>query len=501
MANREMGEPTPPVPAGEQREKLDSEQLAAIVRSSDDAILSKDRDAIIQTWNQGAERLYGYTEDEMVGRSVAVLIPPERQGEELEIVAKILAGQRVEHYDTERVRKDGTRIQVSLTASPIHDATGEIVGVSTQARDMSSAQRALHRAVQQFEGAPIGIGVFSVAPDSFGRLEQVNTEMTRLLGYTREELESLAPGELTHPDDAARERLLLEELAAGTRTAYGLEKRNRHKDGHWLWVGVTVSLLVGEDPPRSAVAHVIDISERKRAEVALEHARQNLERSNSELDQFAYVASHDLKEPLILLSAYARMLQERHGDTLDEEARTFLGHVLDQAGRMKTMIDDLLDYSRLETRAEAACSVDLAASLETALRTLAPRIEETGAKVAIDGTLPAIEGSPAQFERLFRNLLSNAIKFRGEDTPLVTISSEAVDEGWVVSVRDNGIGVDAGKERQIFDVFQRLHSQDEYDGTGMGLAICKRIVERHGGRIWVESAPEGGSTFKFTVAA
>jgi PAS domain S-box-containing protein len=499
MANREMGEPTPPDPAGEERVTLDSEHLAAIVRSSDDAILSKDRNAIITSWNQGAERLYGYTADEVIGKSVALLIPPERHGEELEIVAKILAGERIEHYETERVRKDGSRIPVSLTASPIHDATGVIVGVSTQARDMSSTQRALLQATQQFEGAPIGIAVFSVRPDSFGRLEQVNTEMTRLLGYTREELESISPGELTHPEDAARERFLIEEVAAGKRTAYGLEKRNRHKDGRWIWVWITVSVLAGEDPPRSAVAHMIDISERKRAEKELERTRQNLERSNAELDQFAYVASHDLKEPLILLSAYARMLEERHGDDLDEEGLTFLGHVREESQRMKTMIDDLLDYSRLETRAEATCGVDLAEVLDTALRTLAPRIEEAGAKIEVQAPLPSVEGSPAQFERLFRNLLSNAIKFHGDEPPIVSVSAEDVDGEWVVTVRDNGIGVAPGKERQVFDVFQRLHSQDEYGGTGMGLAICKRIIERHGGRIWVESAPGGGSAFKFTV--
>jgi PAS domain S-box-containing protein len=499
MANREMGEPTPPVPAGEERVTLDSEHLAAIVRSSDDAILSKDRNAIITTWNQGAERLYGYTADEMVGQSVAVLIPPERQGEEVTIVAKILAGERVEHYETERVRKDGTRIPVSLTASPIHDKNGEIVGVSTQARDMSTTQRALLQATQQFEGAPIGIAVFSVRPDSFGRLEQVNTEMSRLLGYTREEFESISPGDITHPDDAARELVLIEELAAGRRAAYGLEKRNRHKDGHWIWVVITVSVLEGEDPPRSAVAHVIDITERKRAETELERTRQNLERSNAELDQFAYVASHDLKEPLILLSAYARMLEERHGEVLDEEGRTFLGHVREEAGRMKTMIDDLLDYSRLETRAEASRGVDLAEMLDTAVRTLAPRIEEVGAKIEIQGPLPAVEGSPVQFERLFRNLLSNAIKFRRDDRPVVSVSAERMDGEWLVTVRDNGIGIDPGKERQVFDVFQRLHSQEEYGGTGMGLAICKRIVERHGGRIWVEPAPGGGSAFRFTV--
>ena len=479
---------------------LDSEHLAAIVRSSKDAILSKDRNAIITSWNEAAARLYGYSAEEVVGQSVALLIPPERQGEELEIVAKIIAGERVDQYDTERVRKDGVRVKVSLTSSPIHDANGRVVGVSTLTRDLSSTQRALESAQQQLHGAPVGIALFSVSPGSFGELRAANAEMSRLLGYGIAELAELRAGQLTHPDDAEQERLLFEDLGAGRRNSFALEKRNRHKDGHWIWVGLTVSLLEDEDPPDTALAHLLDISERKRAEGELDRMRENLERSNAELDQFAYVASHDLKEPLILVSAYARMLEERHGDVLDEEGRTFLAHVHEEAGRMKTMIDDLLDYSRLETRAEAAERVELTEMLDTALRTLAPRIEEAAARIDVQGPLPAVEGSPAQFERLLRNLLANAIKFRRRDEPLViSVSAEHVDGEWVVSVRDNGIGIDPAKAQQIFEVFQRLHSQDEYGGTGMGLAICKRIVERHGGRIWVEPVPDGGSEFKFAV--
>jgi len=494
-----MGEPKPPVPAGEERVTIESEHLAAIVRSSDDAILSKDRNATITSWNEAAERLYGYTSEEVVGQSVAILIPPDRQGEELEIVRRILAGERVEHYATERVRKDGTRVAVSLTASPIHGAGGEIVGVSTQARDISAAQQSEQQMAGAFEGAPIGIAVFSIEPGSFGRLHQVNAEMTRLLGYTQEELAAVSPGELTHPDDAELERVLIEELAAGRRSSYGIEKRNRHKDGRWVWVWLTVSLLGIDDPPRSAVAHMFDISYRKSAESELKQVRTNLERSNAELDQFAYVASHDLKEPLIILSAYARMLGERHGDALDEEGRTFLGHVRDEAGRMKAMIDDLLDYSRLQTRAEDTQTVELANVLDLALKTLAPRLEETQARVDVEGRLPSVEGSPAQFERLFRNLISNALKFRGQDAPVISVSAEHAGGEWIVSVRDNGIGIDPAKAGRIFDVFQRLHSQEEYAGTGMGLAICKRIVERHGGRIWVEPAAGGGSAFRFAL--
>jgi PAS domain S-box-containing protein len=500
-----MGEPTPPRSAGEDRVADESEHLAAIVRSSDDAILSKDRNAIVTSWNEGARRLYGYEPEEVVGQSVRIIIPPELQGEELEIVRRVLAGERVEQYETERVRKDGTRVPVSLTASPIHGANGDIVGVSTQARDISETRRALADAERQLEGAfrdaPVGMFVFDIEDESSGRIRQANPEITRLLGYDEAELAQLSLGDLTHPNEAPVERALFEELVAGRRTSYGIEKRNRHRDGHWVWVFVTVSVMDEGTRPRVALAHMLDITGRKQAEGQLELAHANLERSNAELDQFAYVASHDLKEPLILLSAYARMLEERHAEKLDEEGRTFLGHVRDQAGRMKAMIDDLLDYSRLETRADEMAEVDLGEALETALRTLGPRIEEAGARVDVSGPLPAVHGSAVQFERLLRNLVANAVKFRGDEPPVVEVSAERLDAEWVVRVCDNGIGIEPAKADRIFDVFQRLHSQDRYAGTGMGLAICKRIVERHRGRIWVEPRPEGGSVFKFTVPA
>ena len=284
-------------------------------------------------------------------------------------------------------------------------------------------------------------------------VRQANAEMTRLLGYTEDELKELTPGDLTHPADAAIEQQLIRELAAGKRSSYGIEKRNRHKDGHWVWVFVTVSLLDGGDPPLLALAHILDVTERKRSEEELRRARQNLERSNDELDQFAYVASHDLKEPLILLSAYARMLDERQSDALSEEGRTFLGHIRSEADRMKAMIDDLLDYSRLETRAEAPVAVDLAESLETALRTLGPRLEEEGGRVEVTGQFPLVHGSPTQFERLFRNLLSNAIKFRREEPPMIEVRGAQGDDEWLVEICDNGIGIDPG---QVGEGLRRL---------------------------------------------
>lgn len=498
-----MGEPKPPASAAEER--VASEYLAAIVRSSEDAILSKDCHAVVTSWNEGAARLYGYTAEEMIGQPVATIIPGELAGEELRIVARVLAGERIDHYETVRVRKDGSRIPVSLTASPILGPDGDIVGVSALARDISRTRAALEGAEQRFRSAfndaPIGMSVFSVAPGSFGQVEQINAAMERLLGYSAAELNAMSPGDLTHPDDAERERPLLEELASGKRDSYEIEKRNRHKDGHWIWLYVSTSMLRDEEPPRFAIGHVLDISERKEAEQELAQAQQNLERSNAELDQFAYVASHDLKEPLILLSAYARMLEERHQEAFDDEGRTFIGHIRGEAARMKAMVDDLLDYSRLETRAAEVEAVDLNEALENARRTLAPRLEETGGTVEREGSLPTVKGTPSQFERLFRNLLSNGVKFHGDAPPAVRVSSRQADGEWLVCVRDNGIGIDPSKAERVFDVFQRLHSQERYSGTGMGLAICKRIVERHGGRIWVEPGKDGGSSFNFTLPA
>jgi PAS domain S-box-containing protein len=500
-----MGEPEQTVPAGEGEVRIESEHLAAIVRSSDDAILSKDRNAIITSWNDGAERLYGYTADEVVGQSVAVIIPPERRGEEKEIVRRILAGERVDHYETERIRKDGARVAVSLTASPIHAPDGEIVGVSTQARTISATQRALADAEQRFQSAfgdaPIGMFMFRLDSGASPEVTQANAEMTRLLGYAEAEFKRVAFSELTHPADAEVELRLLRQLAAGDRASYGIEKRCRHRDGSWIWLAETVSRVQEAGAYSLALAHVIDVTDRRRAAHQLEEARLNLERSNAELDQFAYVASHDLKEPLILVSAYARMLEERHAEGLDEEGRRFLSHIREEGARMKTMVDDLLDYSRLETRAEPEVQVDLNDCVDAALRRLAPLIEETAAAVEVERPLPTVTGSASQFERLLRNLLSNAMKFHADAAPSVRVSAERNGGEWLVSVSDNGIGVQPAQAERIFEVFQRLNTQERYQGSGMGLAICKRIVERHGGRIWVAPREGGGSVFTFALRA
>ena len=249
-----------------------------------------------------------------------------------------------------------------------------------------------------------------------------------------------------------------------------------------------------------------DITRRKLDETALRVAHDELElkaqelaRSNDELQQFAYVASHDLQEPLRMISSYTQLLGRRYGDKLDGDAREFMEFIVDGAARMKQLIEDLLAYSRVGTRGRDLQPVSSGAALAKALANLRAAQEASGAVVTHDA-MPEVVADGAQLTQLFQNLVGNAMKFRGTDPPRVHVAAETRDEVWVFAVRDNGIGFDPQYADRIFMMFQRLHNKTEYPGTGIGLAICKKIVERHGGRIWVESHPGKGSTFGFTLA-
>jgi signal transduction histidine kinase len=268
-----------------------------------------------------------------------------------------------------------------------------------------------------------------------------------------------------------------EDLAYEVRISPLLDWRNR---------------LVGQ------VVLLQDISERIQAGRTLKRYAEELKRSNQELEQFAYIASHDLQEPLRTIAGYTQLIARRYKGRLDEDADDFINFAVDGATRMQQLINDLLEYSRVETRGKPFDDTDIASILRRVISSLQVAIEEVGAKISYNG-VPVLRADASQLAQLFQNLIGNAIKFRSNRPPEIEIHSEREGEEWHFAVKDNGIGIEERYYDRIFQIFQRLHSREEYPGTGIGLAVCKRIVERHGGRIWVESEPGVGSEFHFIL--
>jgi light-regulated signal transduction histidine kinase (bacteriophytochrome) len=243
----------------------------------------------------------------------------------------------------------------------------------------------------------------------------------------------------------------------------------------------------------------VELDERRRTEKMLAQYAGDLKRSNAELEQFAYVASHDLQEPLRMVASFTQLLAKRYRGQLDRDADDFIGFAVDGANRMQVLINDLLAYSRVGTRGKPFAATDCDAVLSHTLTNLTTVVQETGAVVTHD-PLPTVMADAVQLGQLFQNLIANALKFRGPDPPRVHIAAQRQGDEWIFSVQDNGIGIAPEHQERIFSIFQRLHRREEFPGTGLGLALCKKIAERHGGRIWVESAPGRGSTFYFSIS-
>jgi light-regulated signal transduction histidine kinase (bacteriophytochrome) len=297
---------------------------------------------------------------------------------------------------------------------------------------------------------------------------------------------------------AGEESDILARIASGESVEHFETVRVR-KDGKNVDVSVTISpIRDGSGAIVGASKIARDITESKRAEKKLAEKMEELARSNADLEQFAYVASHDLQEPLRMVAAYTQLLAERYRGKLDENADKFIGYACEGALRLQALVQDLLAFSRTGRNCAACGRVDCNEVMEEILLSLGPAMQESGA-VVTHAALPVVWADRSQLAQVFQNLIANAIKFRGKEPPAVSVQAEKAGEQWLFSVSDNGIGIAPEYAENIFVVFQRLHTRTEYPGNGIGLAICKKIVERHGGKIWVEAQAGHGSIFKFTM--
>ena len=441
----------------------------------------------------------GYEPEEMIGLEWPITVHPDDVEMLMLAYQEMLSSGKVE-VEARGVRKNGSFFYKQLTMVKACDEQGIFNGHHCFMKDITE-RKLTERALQESESkyrqivelAEEGIWVI----DSNARTTYVNQAMARMLGY--EELEMFGRSLFDFMDEQAIQSANdnMELRRQGIAQRY--EFRLKNQDGKDVWTYMSTSPVMDEKGNLlSSCTLVYNITERKEADRQMLQLTEDLKRSNEELEQFAYVASHDLQEPLRAVTSYTQLLADRYQGNLDEKADKYINYIVDGATRMQQLINDLLAYSRLGTRGQEFEPTDCNAAVQQSLCNLQIAIAEKKAVITCDA-MPTVMADESQLVQLFQNLIANSIKFCRQDIPLIDIAARRQENEWLFYVRDNGIGIAPEYADRIFIIFGRLHGRREYSGTGIGLAMCKRIVERHGGRIWVESQEGKGATFYFSI--
>ena len=480
----------------EQR-NLISTRLAAIVESSNDAIFGVDLDGTVTSWNAGAERIFGYPASDIVGRSVNLLAPEAGAGEKTEPLSGIRRGNAVENFETVRRHRDGRLLDVSLTISPIRDQTGTIAGASHIGRDITERKRLEERFHATVESAPVAM----VMIDRRGRIVLLNALAEELFGYQRAELLGQPLEQLLPERDRAAhlgKRADFMMRPETRRMGAGRDLHALRKDGREFPVEIGLA-PVPTSEGEFVLAAILDITSRRRVEAARERLAGELARSNSDLEAFSYSVSHDLRAPLRAIGGYTDILRRDHAAGLAPEALALLDRVRENARHMAALIEELIEYSRVGREALRLEPLDLARVARETADVLEHERQGRQVEIVI-ASMPPCRGDLSLLGRVYQNLLANALKFtRKREHARIEVGGELRPGEFVGWVRDNGVGFDMAYADALFGVFQRLHTQDQFEGTGVGLAIVKRSIERHGGRVWAEAAPDRGATFYFSL--
>jgi PAS domain S-box-containing protein len=476
-----------------------------LLEAAPDAMVVVNQGGEIVLLNVQAEKQFGYRRDELVGQKVKNIIP-EGFAERLiadgtRTPAEALAQQIGMGIELQGRRKNGSDFPIEIMLSPLESAEGILITAAI--RDITRRKQA-EEAERQGEKLSLmvqGVKDYAILMlDPEGRITTWSDAAERIKGYRAEEIIGMHFSKFYTPEAVAQGKPSQHLKVAAEQGRFEDEGQRVRKDGSIFGASVVITALRDKTGGLCGFAKVTrDITERKKSEEALAETMGELKRSNDELQHFAYVASHDLQEPLRMVASYTQLLAQRYKGRLDADADEFIAYAVGGCNRMQDLIQDLLTYSRAGTSGKALLKVSCENVLKEALANLQGTIEVSGAVVTHD-SLPTLTTDDTQLVQVFQNLLGNAIKYRGADVPHVHVS--ATKNGgneWIFSVRDNGLGIDPQYFDRIFVLFQRLHGREEFKGTGIGLAICKKIVERQGGRIWVESQPEKGSTFFFAL--
>jgi len=484
--------------------------LGAAVKSTQDAFLiakvdpEADPEFCVVFANEAYSKMTGYTLEETIGKK-----PRSMEGADTNQDALIALADALEHRRPLRTEillygKDDTAFWCDFRLSPIADSQGHathwlmVMSDITQMKHSNDALLAVsgsHRAMVELLGTNDGVWDWNMSTDFVNYYPGCR----KVLGYGPDDDDEFpnnieAFNGFLHPDDL--DRVMASQRASlQSRTPFEDQYRLRHKDGHYIWIHGRAAAIYGSDGvPMRMVGSIYDISKLKTVEHQLKLERLMLQRSNSDLEQFAYVASHDLQEPLRAVGGFMQVLDRDYADQLDEKAAGYVRKAVQGAARMQQLINDLLHFSRITREVQETKPVDLDNAVQQACVTLDETLKERKAQVNFRD-LPTIDGELTQLTQLFQNLIDNGTKYCESESPSVDIAYTDVGDHYHVSVTDNGIGIEPEYRDQIFSIFKRLHHREEYSGTGIGLAICHRVVQRHGGSISVEGADGGGSRF------
>jgi PAS domain S-box-containing protein len=477
----------------------------ALIEAIPDLIFRVSRDGRYLSFVPTSEVPLAARPEVFLGQPLETVLPPDVAGVARRAVAEVLASSQAQTFEYE-LTVTGVRGTYEARLVPVEGGE-EVVVIVRDITERQAAVAALRESEERFrtsfEHAPIGMAIVSLD----GVFLQVNRSLSDILGYSESELVGKRLAAITHPEDVDANLELIRKVVAGEIDSFFMDKRNIHADGHVVWGRLSTALVRDSTGvPLYLISQIEDVTEAVEAKESLvrtaaelEQRAAELERSNADLAQFAYAVSHDLTEPLRMISTYLNLFASRYRGNLDAEADEFVKVLTGGVNRMQMMIRDLLSYSRAGTTDHTFERVDLNNVYEETLVNLAERIDETDAEVTV-GELPVVIGDVSQLRQVLQNLLSNSLKFVEDGVaPQVHLDAELSGDLWRISISDNGIGIEARYQSRVFIPFRRLHTQEQYPGTGVGLAIAKRIVERHGGTMWMEPRVGGGSEFSFTL--